>query len=245
MNKDSSRFFLITGPNMGGKSTFIRQAALIALMNQIGMYVPCSKAKLPVFDALMCRVGASDLQLRGLSTFMAEMLEASCILKTATPRTLVLVDELGRGTSTFDGFGLAWAIACHLLNKTKCFCLFATHFQELSNLSAEQKGCVNRYVDATINEGQLTFQYEIKDGFVDQSYGVHVAKMADFPERVVGNAKRKADELEGKSDELDLDESCKKLKALIQSTAVDDFNTFLGNLPTVLGSLRTSLASAA
>ena len=143
-------------------------------------------------------------------------------------------------------FGLAWAIASHLLNKTNCFCLFATHFQELSNLSQEQKGCVNRYVDATVTDGQLTFHYEIKDGFVDQSYGVHVAKMADFPERVVGNAKRKADELEGKSDHVDLDEGCKRLKDLIQATAVDDFKTFLSNLPTALGSLKkTSAATAA
>ncbi len=185
MKKKDSRFHLITGPNMGGKSTFIRQAALISLMNQIGMFVPCSKATLPVFDAIMCRVGASDLQLRGLSTFMAEMLEASCILKTATQNTLVLVDELGRGTSTFDGFGLAWSIASYLLNKTKCFTLFATHFQELAALADESEGCKNKFVSARASEGKLTFLYEVKDGFVDQSYGVHVAKMANFPDQVV------------------------------------------------------------
>nr|QDO16461.1 DNA mismatch repair protein MSH2 [Crypthecodinium cohnii]USW07880.1 DNA mismatch repair protein MSH2 [Crypthecodinium cohnii] len=201
MDKDSSRLHLITGPNMGGKSTYIRSVALIVLMNQIGCFVPCRSAVLPVFDSVMCRVGASDMQLRGISTFMAEMLEASCILNTATERSLVIIDELGRGTSTSDGFGIAWSIAQHLVQTTKCYSLFATHFHELAALEDAVGGVKNRHATATVcpASGQLTFLYSLADGAADQSYGAHVAELAGFPEHVVAAARVKAEELEQSS----------------------------------------------
>merc|ERR1712217_66964 len=129
----------------GGKSTYIRSISLIALLNQIGCFVPCRSAVLPVFDAIYCRVAASDMQLRGISTFMAEMLEASCILNASTEHSLVIIDELGRGTSTTDGFGIAWAIAKHLVEKKRCYCLFATHFHELAELEQVTPGVRNRH----------------------------------------------------------------------------------------------------
>merc|ERR1719359_151078 len=177
MNSASSRLHLITGPNMGGKSTYIRSAALAALLCQAGSFVPCTSAVLPVFDAIMCRVGASDMQLRDISTFMAEMLEASCILNTATSKSLVIVDELGRGTSTSDGFGIAWAIARHLVEHTRCFTLFATHFHELAALEDAVPGVRNRHATAAVDAttGRLTFLYSLRDGAADQSYGAHVA----------------------------------------------------------------------
>jgi len=201
MARESSRLHIITGPNMGGKSTYIRSVALIALMNQIGCFVPCRSATLPIFDAIMCRVGASDMQLRGISTFMAEMLEAACILNTATERSLVIVDELGRGTSTSDGFGIAWAIAKHLVQETRCFTLFATHFHELATLEEAVPGVRNRHATAAVDaaSGRLTFLYALADGATDQSYGAHVAEVAGFPERVVAFARRKAAELEAAS----------------------------------------------
>jgi DNA mismatch repair protein MSH2 len=201
MHGEDNRLHLITGPNMGGKSTYIRSIALIALLNQIGSYVPCRSAVLPIFDAIMCRVGASDMQLRGISTFMAEMLEASCILNTATSKSLVIVDELGRGTSTSDGFGIAWAIARHLVEKTGCFTLFATHFHELAALQDAVPGVRNRHATAAVDaaSGQLTFLYSLQDGPADQSYGAHVAELAGFPAPVVAAARRRAEEYEAGS----------------------------------------------
>mmetsp|Transcript_70882 Transcript_70882/g.153960 ORF Transcript_70882/g.153960 Transcript_70882/m.153960 type:complete len:793 (+) Transcript_70882:74-2452(+) len=198
MHRETSRLQLITGPNMGGKSTYIRSIALIALLNQIGSFVPCQRAVLPVFDAIMCRVGASDMQLRGISTFMAEMLEAACILGTATDRTLVVVDELGRGTSTSDGFGIAWAIARHLAEETRCFSLFATHFHELAALETAAPGVRNRHATAAVDaaSGKLTFLYALADGPADRSYGAHCAELAGFPGHVVSAARRRAAEFE-------------------------------------------------
>ena len=201
MQKETSRLHLITGPNMGGKSTYIRSLATIALLNQIGSFVPCRRAVLPCFDSIMCRVGASDQQLKGISTFMAEMLEASCILSTATDRSLVIVDELGRGTSTTDGFGIAWAIAKHLVEDKKCYTLFATHFHELAGLENATAGVRNRHATAAVDagSGKLTFLYSLADGAADQSYGPHVAELAGFPQRVVESAKRRAEEFEASS----------------------------------------------
>merc|ERR1712187_840749 len=159
---------------------------------------PCQSATLPIFDSVMCRVGASDMQLRGISTFMAEMLEAASILNTASERSLVIVDELGRGTSTSDGFGIAWAIAKHLTEVTGCFSLFATHFHELAALQDAAPGVRNKHATATVDpaSGQLTFLYALKDGAADQSYGAHVAELAGFPARVVAAARKRAEEFE-------------------------------------------------
>merc|ERR1719265_559502 len=202
MEKESSRLHIITGPNMGGKSTYIRSVALISLLNQIGSFVPCQSATLPIFDSVMCRVGASDMQLRGISTFMAEMLEATSILNSATDKSLVIVDELGRGTSTSDGFGIAWAIARHLAETTRCFSLFATHFHELAGLEDTVTGVHNRHATAAVDtiSGQLTFLYALAAGPADQSYGAHVAELAGFPKSVVEASKRRALEFEAAGD---------------------------------------------
>ncbi len=190
------QMLLITGPNMGGKSTFMRQTALIVLLAHCGCFVPAISAKIGQIDRIFTRIGASDDLAGGRSTFMVEMTETANILNNATSQSLVLLDEIGRGTSTFDGLSLAWACAKQLLEKNRSYTLFATHYFELTRLVEEFKQVANVHLDAAEHENGIVFLHHVQEGAANQSYGLQVAQLAGIPKSVVAAAKRKLTQLE-------------------------------------------------
>jgi DNA mismatch repair protein MutS len=185
----SRRLLIVTGPNMGGKSTYMRQAAVIALLACCGLYVPAQAAEIGALDAIYTRIGAADDLAGGRSTFMVEMTEAAYILNRATPESLVLIDEIGRGTSTFDGLALAWAIARDLAQKNRSLALFATHYFELTALPSEMDGCANVHFDAVEHKNGIVFLHEVAEGPANKSYGLQVAKLAGVPAEAVRQAR--------------------------------------------------------
>ncbi len=189
MNSSSDLILIITGPNMGGKSTYLRQAALICLMAQMGSFVPAERAKLPLLDRIFTRIGASDNLARGRSTFMVEMTEAASILNTATPRSLVLLDEVGRGTATFDGLAIAWAVVEHLLTHTQAKTLFATHYHELTELADLLPGVRNYHVSVKESGSDIVFLRKVEPNSADKSYGIEVARLAGLPAGVIERAR--------------------------------------------------------
>jgi DNA mismatch repair protein MutS len=199
---DARRMLIITGPNMGGKSTYMRQAALIVILAHVGCFVPARRAVLGPLDRIFTRIGASDDLAGGRSTFMLEMTETANILNNATEHSLVLMDEVGRGTSTFDGLSLAWACAAFIAKKLRAFTLFATHYFELTSLATEIQGVANVHVEAVEHGDKLVFLHSVKEGPANQSYGLQVAALAGIPKSVTAQARRYLTELERERDAL-------------------------------------------
>ena len=196
---EQRRMLIVTGPNMGGKSTYMRQAALIVILAHIGSYVPATKAVFGPLDRIFTRIGASDDLAGGRSTFMVEMLETANILNNATDKSLVLMDEIGRGTSTYDGISLAWAAASYIAREVKAFTLFATHYFELTALAEWVPGIANVHLDATEHEHTLVFLHAVKDGAADRSYGLQVAALAGIPKAVISEARGRLAAMEAES----------------------------------------------
>jgi DNA mismatch repair protein MutS len=193
---EATRMLIITGPNMGGKSTYMRQTALIVLLAHIGSFVPARAARLGAVDRIFTRIGAADDLAGGRSTFMVEMTEAANILRNATPHSLVLMDEIGRGTSTFDGLSLAWASAAHLASRVRAFTLFATHYFELTELPERHALMRNAHFDAVEHDDTIAFMYQVKPGPANRSYGLQVAALAGVPKAVVSEARERLGQLE-------------------------------------------------
>jgi len=208
---------LITGPNMGGKSTYMRQTALIVLMAHIGCFVPADSAEIGLIDRIFTRIGASDDLASGRSTFMVEMTETANILHNATAHSLVLLDEIGRGTSTYDGLSLAWACAEQIALKVKALTLFATHYFELTRLADELAGCINVHLDAVEHGDSLVFLHKVKPGTVNKSYGLQVASLAGVPREVVNRAKQKLQQLENNLSDENLLEVVKNSPATTEA----------------------------
>lgn len=199
LNAENNRIWLLTGPNMAGKSTFLRQNAIIAILAQIGSYVPCSFAHIGIIDKVFSRVGASDDLSRGRSTFMVEMVETAAILNQSTPRSFVILDEIGRGTATYDGLSIAWAVVEHLHEVNKCRALFATHYHELTVLASKLNALTLHCMKIKEFKGDVIFMHEVIDGTADRSYGIHVAKLAGLPTLVLKRASQVLHSLETNS----------------------------------------------
>ncbi|MGA8399473.1 MAG: DNA mismatch repair protein MutS, partial [Stellaceae bacterium] len=196
VGESDDRIWLVTGPNMAGKSTFLRQNALIAILAQMGSYVPAASATIGVVDRLFSRVGAADDLARGRSTFMVEMVETAAILNQAGPKSFVILDEIGRGTATFDGLSIAWACLEHLHEVNQCRALFATHYHELTTLAAKLPRLVCHTMRVKEWKGDVVFLHEVAPGTADRSYGIHVAKLAGLPQGVTGRAEEVLEILE-------------------------------------------------
>jgi DNA mismatch repair protein MutS len=192
----AGRIWLVTGPNMAGKSTFLRQNALIAVLAQMGSFVPAKAARIGVIDRLFSRVGAADDLARGRSTFMVEMVETAAILNQAGERALVILDEIGRGTATFDGLSIAWATIEHLHENNRCRALFATHFHEMTALAAKLPRLRNATMRVKEWQGEVVFLHEVVAGAADRSYGIQVAKLAGLPPSVIERARHVLAQLE-------------------------------------------------
>jgi DNA mismatch repair protein MutS len=197
LNRGNKMVGLITGPNMSGKSTYIRQTALIVLLAQMGSYVPASEAAIGVVDRIFTRIGSADDLSRGASTFMVEMVEIANILNNATAKSLVVLDEVGRGTSTFDGVALAWAIVEHIHDVARARTLFATHYHQLTDLADSLEGVHNLSVAVREWEDEIIFLHRIVEGGTDRSYGIQVARLAGVPAALIERAKIVLGELEG------------------------------------------------
>ncbi|GAI74796.1 unnamed protein product [marine sediment metagenome] len=193
LSSSGNFFVLLTGPNMAGKSTFLRQTALIVLMAQIGCFIPAAEANISLTDNIFCRVGATDNLARGESTFLVEMNETANILRSATDKSLIIMDEIGRGTGTNDGLSIAWAVSEYLLNYVRAKTLFATHFHELTDL--KYKHLVNLSMEVLEKEGEIVFLKRVRPGPSDNSYGIHVAKLAGVPEIVIIEAAKMLSQL--------------------------------------------------
>ncbi len=200
LDNDENRLLIITGPNMSGKSTYLRSSALIAIMAHCGCFVPADMAEIPLLDRIFTRVGASDNLSRGESTFMVEMVETANILKNATKNSLIILDEIGRGTSTFDGISIAWAVAEYILNNIGAKTLFATHYFELTEIGEKGKGAQNYTVSVEEWDNEVIFLRKVIKGTADKSYGIYVGKMAGLPESVIKRANEVLSDLENHED---------------------------------------------
>jgi len=223
LNNSTDRLLIITGPNMGGKSTVLRQTALVCILAQMGCFVPAERARLPLLDRIWTRVGASDDLTRGRSTFMVEMTETAAILHSSTPRSLVLLDEIGRGTATFDGLSIAWAVAEYLHNSAEhaAKTLFATHYHELTELAERLPGAQNYQITATEREGEVVFLHRLERGRASKSYGIEVARLAGLPPAVLANAREVLERLERYELEVFAEEESQVEAVSVRAAAAD------------------------
>jgi DNA mismatch repair protein MutS len=189
MDTDNNRLLIITGPNMAGKSTYMRQVALMVILAQMGSFVPATEANIGIVDRLFTRIGASDFLTKGQSTFMVEMIEVANITHNATDKSLILLDEVGRGTSTFDGISIAWAVAEYILNTLRARTLFATHYNEITELALTHDGVMNYNISVKEWGDEIIFLRKIEKGPADKSYGIQVARLAGIPDSILQRAR--------------------------------------------------------